>query len=183
MYTIKNTKKVQALLKQKKRTYRTSDLSVLWNISNSNTLRVTINRYVKRGILYGVYRGLYSTVPVEKLDKYELGCAIAGPLSYVSTETVLKDQGIILQRVLAVTLVGRRSKDVTINDTRYLCRAMKKEVLVNRKGILSRDNYQIAGKERAMADMLHYDPRYYFDNEKGVNKAKLNNFISSIKYK
>ena len=99
MYRIRNTSKQKTLLEQDIRIFRTSDLAVLWEIENKNTLWTTIKRYIQRKILYRIHKGLYSTVPLKKLDKYELGCAVSGQLSYVSAETVLQNSGIIMQNV------------------------------------------------------------------------------------
>ena len=70
MYMIRN--KAGALLQVDRQIFGSNDLAILWNISNRNTLLKTIERYVKRNILFRIYKGLYSTVPVEKLDKYLL---------------------------------------------------------------------------------------------------------------
>lgn len=182
MYSLRDTSKQKILLEQDKNIFRTSDLAVLWNIEKKNTLYTTVKRYVNRNILYRIQKGLYSTMPITKLHPYELGCAIAGPLSYVSTETVLSNQGVIMQEVRQITLVGRKSKEFDLNDNSYICRYLNEEFLVNRIGIDTKDSYSISTKERAVADLHHFNPKYFFDNQEAINKEKLEKIKSEIGY-
>jgi hypothetical protein len=43
--------------------YHTGDLAVLWDISNKNTLHTTISRYIRKGILFPIYKAVYATIP------------------------------------------------------------------------------------------------------------------------
>ncbi len=182
MYSLRDTSKQKILLEQDKNIFRTPDLAVLWNIEKKNTLYTTIKRYVNRNILYRIQKGLYSTLPISKLHPYELGCAISGPLSYISTETVLANQGVIMQDVRQITLVGRKNKEFKINDKSYICRYLNKEFLVNRAGINTKKHYSIATKQRAAADLYHFNPKYFLDNEEAIEKASLEKIKSTIGY-
>lgn len=180
MYIIKN--KVGALLQVDRQIFGSNDLAILWNISNRNTLLKTIERYVKKNILFRIYKGLYSTVPVEKLDKYLLGCAVAGSFSYVSAESVLIDNGIILQEGHAITLFGTKSKNIVIGENRYICRYLNLKYLLNRAGIENRNGYDIATVERAVADIEHINSMYYMDNELSIDRCSVNKLKETLGY-
>lgn len=175
--------KQKVLLEQEVRIFKTSDLAVLWEIENKNTLWTTIKRYIERSILYKIHKGLYSTMPLERLDKYELGCAASGQLSYVSAETVLQNSGIIMQNITQITLFGKKKKQFEIGGTAYLCRHLNERFLLNRAGIEDNWQFSVATPERAMADILHINKQYYFDNEMAINKKKLSTISREVGYK
>jgi predicted transcriptional regulator of viral defense system len=183
MYPKGNRYYQKALLEHDQHVFRTADLAVLWGISNKNTLRTTIKRYMQRGILYPIMRGLYSTRSLNKLHPYELGCAIAGSYSYVSTETVLSHEGIINQIPHAITLIGKKKKDVTIAGQRFAVRVFAEKFLVQRVGIHETPTYSIASLERAVADMLHIRSTYYFDNMVSFDQKKVDEMIVKIGYR
>ncbi|MDA1338242.1 MAG: hypothetical protein O2871_02670, partial [bacterium] len=120
MYKTRNTNKQSILLKQDRNIFSLNDLATLWGIENRGTLTTTVRRYKEKSILYSLKKGLYSVLPIEKLDVYELGCALCGSFSYVSTETVLVNDGIIMQGLNAVTLVGQKNMSFTIGDNQYI---------------------------------------------------------------
>jgi|GEM_PF-333549 hypothetical protein len=53
--------KMVKLLQSSKKDWMIDELGEFWQIKNRNTLYTTIKRYVKRGMLFRVGRGLYST--------------------------------------------------------------------------------------------------------------------------
>lgn len=182
MYITRNTGKQKILLQTNQRLFTTSDLALLWDIQNRNTLIKTIQRYTKRGILFKIYKGLYSTLPQKDLDKYELACAIGGPFSYVSAETVLVKHGIILQDVKKVTLFGKKQKEITIGDTTYLCRYLNVRFLLNRSGINDEKGYSVATVERALADIRYINPKFFVDNDISVNEKEIIKLSKEIGY-
>ena len=116
--------------------YHTNDLAILWNIPNKNTLYTTIKRYVQKGVLIPIYKGLYSTVPISQLDSMELGKAIIHRYTYLTTESVLAQEGIISQATYAHTFVSSISKRITVGDVSFRFRKLKDEYLFNPTGIL-----------------------------------------------
>ncbi len=170
------------LLGQESHIFRTSDLAVLWGIMNKNTLLTTIRRYVQREILYPIQKGMYATIPLNKLHPYELGCALAGSSSYVSTETVLQTEGIIMQQVQTITLFGAKAMSKTVGSGSYLVRYLHPKYLLNRTGIVEKSIYAVASIERAIADMLYIEPTYYFDNEKATSAAQVVKLSKEIGY-
>ena len=156
--------KLDILLKSKEKLFHTQDLALLWEIENRNTLYTTIKRYVQKGILIQITKGLYSTVPVHEIDKFELGTALIHKFRYVSCETVLFLEGVINQMVYPITFVSSVSQRIGFNGTMYIYRQAKPEILLNPENIIQKDGYFMATKERAISDMLYFNPKYYFDN-------------------
>jgi len=182
MYSKRNTDKQKILLQSEKRIFRTSDLALLWDISNRNSLLKTIERYVEKGILYRIYKGLYSTLPLKNLQEYEIGCAIGGSFSYISGETVLSKNGIILQDVKKVTLFGKKQKEVVVDNKVYLCRYLNDKFLLNRVGIDDEKGYAVATPERALADIRYINPKFFVDNELSFDEKKIDILSKEIGY-
>lgn len=158
--------KLNILLKSGERLFHTQDLALLWGIINRNTLYTTIKRYVQKGILIQITKGLYSTVDINEIDKYQLGTALIHKYCYISCETVLFNEGVINQVVYPITFVSSVSTKIEFNGTIYIYRQAKPEVLLNPEGIMQKDGYFISSKERAISDMLYFNPKYYFDSLK-----------------
>jgi len=164
MYTKRNTNKLKSLFSIDKRIFRASELALLWGITNQNTLKITLARSVKRGVFFRLKRGLYSTVTPSQLDPYEYGCAMSGPLSYVSTETILSQVGAINQLPNKITLFGQKSFEFSLGDQHYLCRYLHPHYLSNRNGVIDSPRSSHATPPRALYDLYHISPKYYVDN-------------------
>jgi len=171
------------LIKLDRKLYHTNDLAILWGISNKNTLYTTIKRYIKRGILIPVFKGLYSTVPISQLDPLSLGQAIIHNKAYFSTESVLFEAGVITQQTYMYTFVSTISKQVTVNGMTFLYRKMKDDYLNNPVGVEPKDGYFAATVERAMADMLYFNPSYHFDMVDVIDWEKVHNIQAKVGYK
>jgi len=161
--------RINELLKLDKKLYHSQDLAVLWGISNKNTLYTTIKRYIKRGILIPIYKGLYSTISTDRLDPLELGAAIIHKYTYVSTETILAKAGIISQMIYSYTFISSVSKKVVYDKYSFNYRKLKDEYLHNTNGINLINGIYTASPERAVADMLYFDPSYHFDTVNTIN--------------
>ncbi len=182
MLTNKTENRIKILLEDGRGIYHTQDLAVLWGVSNENTLRKIISRYIKRGLLKSIYKGFYSTLPLEKIDPFYLGVRALKRYGYVSTESILKENGVIFQDIKYITLVSDISKRMKIKDYSFLVRKMKEEYLYNSAGILFSEGIAKASLERAVADMLYFNPHYYFDNEKNINWKKVKEIKNIIGY-
>jgi len=145
---------------------------VLWAIQDKNTLWTTIKRYVASGKLYRIKKGVYSKLPLNKLNDYEVACVLCGPLSYITLETVLSKAGAILQNIRPITLAGQKSQTINFGNKTLQCKQMKPEYLVNRTDIDDTKTFSQATPERALADLLYYKPKYYLDNPLAVNQEK-----------
>ena len=175
--------KINILLKQDKKLFHTQDLALLWNITNRNTLLTTIKRYVKKHILYSIYKGFYSVVPVKQLDAIELGICALHDFSYLSTESVLVQHGIIQQQINYITLLSNVSRTFQIGGYYYKVRKLKDEFLFNETGISVKNGIKIADLERAVTDMLYYNKYYYFDGQELIDWDKVEHIKKMLGYK
>ncbi len=164
-------KYLNILLKSNQQLFHTSDLALLWGISNENTLYTTIKRFVKKGVLLTIHKGFYSTVPLKRLNPVLLGIRYLNKYAYLSCESVLSQAGIINQYSKTVTLISDRSRKFEIADHKYIVRKMTPRLLFNDAGIKKTVNgYKIASVERAAVDMLHFNPKFHFDGFNLIDK-------------
>ena len=174
--------RINELIKSDCNIYHTNDLAILWNIANKNTLYTTIKRYVQKSVLIPIYKGLYSTVPISQLDPLELGRAVIHRYTYLTTESVLAQAGIISQATYAFTFVSSLSKKVNVGNYNFLFRKLKDEYLFNPTGIENQDGNFIATTERAVADILYYNPKYHFDFSASIDFEKVRCIQKEIGY-
>jgi len=174
--------RISELIKLDHKIYHTNDLAVLWDIANKNTLYTTIKRYVQKGVLIPIYKGLYSTVPISQLDPLELGKAIIHRYTYLTTESVLVQAGVIAQATYAYTFVSDLAKKVTVGSMLFLFRQLKDEYLYNPTGIVNQNGIFLATTERAAADMLYYNPKYHFDIPESIDFEKVKSIQQEVGY-
>jgi predicted transcriptional regulator of viral defense system len=174
--------KINELLKLNRKLFHTNDLAILWGIANRHTLYMTITRYLDKGILFPIYKGLYSVAPLNVLNPLELGKAIIHRYTYLSTESVLAQAGIISQMVYDYTFVTNQSKRVSIGEYSFRFRQLKDEYLYNPTGIVDQSGIFIATPERAAADMLYFNPKYHFDIPQSIDFAKVKTIQKEIGY-
>jgi len=174
--------RINKLLKEKNTLFHTQDLAVLWGITNRNTLYTTIKRYVEKGIFAPIYKGFYTTVDLDQLDPVSLGIRALHGYAYLSTETVLGRAGVIFQLSSQITLVSSLSKIISIGDQSYRVRSMRDEFLYNNLEISMENGIPIASPERAMADLLYFNPHYYFDNWKALDIKKVRSIQKEVGY-
>lgn len=152
--------------------FHTNDLAVLWQIKDRNTLYTTLKRYVQQGLLYRIWRGMYSLKPVEQLDHFFIGVKAVHGYAYVSMETVLFQSGIINQYPHAIALISNVSRRFIIGEQAYVCRKLADQYLYQTIGVSERNGVRFADPERAVADMLYFNPRAYFDAPIDWKKVK-----------
>jgi hypothetical protein len=174
--------RLNELIKSDRTIYHSNDLAILWDISNKNTLYTTIKRYVQKGILIPIYKGLYSTIPLPELDPLELGRAIIHRYTYLTTESVLVQAGIISQVTYAYTFASSLSKMVTVGSFSFRFRQLKDEFLYNPAGIVNKDGNFVATTERAVADMIYFNPNYHFDFSGSIDFEKVRRLQKEIGY-
>lgn len=155
--------RIALLAKTGERIFHTEDLANLWNIQNKNTLRVTLKRYIDNGLIYRIYRGFYSLIPIGEIDPVLIGTRALHRFCYLSTETVLRREGYILQSVDCFTFVSSKSLRLIIGGYVFKSRQLNEQYLYNPEGVLLSDGVKIATLERAICDMLYFNPNYHFD--------------------
>ncbi len=174
--------RIDQLLKQNQKLFHTQDLALLWEIENNNTLYTTIKRYVQKGILIPIHKGFYSTLPLSNINLFLLGIGYLHSFSYVSTETVLSNEGIVFQKTNYITLISNTSKKFKIGDIWYHARKLKERYLYNESGIETKDNVRIATVERAVSDLIYFDPLYHFDLNTHINWKKVKKIQKEVGY-
>ena len=174
--------RIDSLLKLKEKLFHTGDLALLWGITNKNTLYTTIKRYVQKGILIPIHKGFYSTVPIDQINPFKLAIGYLHRFTYVSCETVLIREGIIFQKENYLTLVSSVSKKFIIADHSYFVRQLKDNYLYYDRGIDNVNGVMTANVERAVADLLYFNPKYYFDNKKKINWKKVKEMQKDVGY-
>jgi len=165
--------------------FHVDDLANLWRVDNQKSLRQTLSRYAKRGLLHRVYRGMYSVKDIGKIDPNYLGLKATHGVAYVSCETVLYSAGIINQPPHEVTIVSEKSRHFKIGDNRYWSRQLNSKFLFNDLGVDMVGSVRIASSERAVADMIYFNPKRYFDavNSKIINWKKVTEIVRAVGYK
>ncbi|MBD3244447.1 MAG: hypothetical protein GF335_00450 [Candidatus Moranbacteria bacterium] len=176
--------RIARLLKVKKQLFHIDELASLWSIDDDNLLRVTLSRYVKKGILNRVYRGFYVVQDLENIDPVKLGQKSYHAYCYLSTESVLVTEGLISQKINYITLIGSRPKRFKIGSNSYYVRQLKNEFLYNDIGIDQKNGIFLASRERAVADLLYFNPNYYLDgmNSNLIDWNKVKDIQQQIGY-
>lgn len=132
-------------------------------MTNANTVRVTLHRLTRSGVLHRIQRGLYSIVPPASIDPVTLGVAVLHRFCYLTTESVLVREGYILQDIGAVTFASAVSRRLELLGRRIVSRRLHPRFLHNHCGLEFCSGMLQATPERAIADMLYFDPWYHFD--------------------
>jgi hypothetical protein len=174
--------RINELIKIDHKIYHTNDLAILWGITNKNTLYTAIKRYVQKGVLIPIYKGLYSTVPLSQLNPLELGRAIIHRYTYLSTESVLVQAGVLTQATYMYTFVSSLPKKVKVGSVAFLFRRLKDEYLYHPAGILYQNGIFIATAERAAADLHYFNPKYYFDLPERIDWERVKSIQKEVGY-
>lgn len=163
--------------------FHSDDLANLWHITNENTLYTTLKRYTERGLLFRIHKGFYAIKPPAQIDPLLLGIKALHDYSYVSTETILAEEGMIQQEVSVITLISGKIKRFSVAGHRYYSRKLTDEFLYQPNGIITTPSgVRKATRERAMADLLHFNPRAYVDAVNLIDWKKVRALQKEIGY-
>jgi len=162
--------------------FHVQDLASLWQIKNPSTLYMLLNRYAKKGLLFRIYKGFYSIKPIEQIDPVKLGIKALHSFAYVSNETVLARAGIIQQNIYGITFVSSQSKKFSIGDNCYYSRKLKDQYLYQSAGIINENGIKTATIERAVADLLYFNSKVYFDAARLIDWKKVKQIQKEIGY-
>ncbi len=157
---------ILTLLRSKNTVFTFKDLSLVWNETDANLIKKRVYRYVKKGKLYPIRRGIYAKD--ENYDKNELATRIYTP-AYISLESVLAKEGIVFQSYNQIFVVSYLTRKIACDGQIYVFRRIKDTILTNSLGIEKKDNYHIASKERAFLDTIYLNKNYHFDNLSSLN--------------
>lgn len=157
---------LSAILRSPKTVFTLKDIALLWHEPTSEAVRVRLNYYVNKGDLYRIRKGLYAKS--QAYDKLELATRILTP-AYVSFETVLVREGLIFQYYETIFAASYTTREIAIENQIFSYRKIKTAVLINTAGVYHAGEIAIAGKERALLDILYLSPAYHFDNLRSIN--------------
>lgn len=132
---------------------------------NYESLQDRLYYFAKTGKIKRLNRGIYAK---EMYDPYEAANKMYRP-SYISLETVLSKAGAVFQHYERIFAVSYVTRSITVDKSEIQYRRLKKEILVNMKGIEQKNNYFIANVERAFLDSIYLYKNYYFDNLGVIN--------------
>ncbi len=163
--------------------FHSDDLANLWHITNKNTLYTTLKRYADHGLLFRIYKGFYAIKPPTEIDPPLLGIKALHGYAYVSTETILAEEGIIQQSLPAITLVSSKTKRFSVAGAAYYSRKLSDEFLHQPNGIITGPNgVRKATRERAMADLLYFNPHAYVDAARLMDWKKVRALQKKVGY-
>ncbi|MFA6256055.1 MAG: hypothetical protein WC606_02620 [Candidatus Absconditabacterales bacterium] len=164
------------LINTGKTVFTSEEMGLILGIENKHTLKNSIQRLSKSGILYHHPGNIRS---LKTYDHMELASKLRKK-SYISLETVLQSAGIIFQDYShTITLVSDNSVSHEIEGKIYQFSKIKDTILANSLGIINTGKYMIASPERALCDRIYLTPQYYFDNLSNLNIGLLSK-LSSI---
>jgi len=130
--------------------FHIDDLANLWHITNKNTLYTALKRYTGQGLLFRIHKGFYAIKPPVEVDPLLLGIKALHGYAYVSTETILAEEGIVQQEVPAITLISSKTKRFSITGHHYYSRKLADKFLYQPNGIITVPNgVRKATRERA----------------------------------
>ncbi len=162
--------------------FHASDLAALWQISNKNTLNITLSRYCKHRLIQRVYKGLYSLIPIEQQEPWVVGLVGLHSFGYISAESVLFHEGIIHQPPQAETLISSISKNMQIGPYCYHVRQLADHFLFQSIGVISEKRLKRASISRAVADILYYNPLSFFDQSRCLNWKEVRKIQEQVGY-
>lgn len=164
--------------------FHAGDLANLWKIESKNTLHTTLKRYAQRELLFRIYKGFYALKAIKNINEWLLGIKALHQFAYVSTETILAKKGLIQQNVPTTTMISSRSKRFMIGERSYRSRKLSDKYLFNSAGVVVDCNgVKKATTERAIADLLYFNPKYYFDAQDIIDWKKVKKIQKAVGYK
>jgi predicted transcriptional regulator of viral defense system len=158
------------ILRSKATVFSFKDVLLATIEAKSELLKRRLHYYIQIGELYHIRRGFYAKD--KNYDKLELATKIFTP-SYVSFETVLRQEGIIFQYYSTIFVASYQTKEIVCDGKTYSFKKIKDTILLNNAGIENKGSYSIASKERAFLDVLYLNKDYYFDNLAPLNFDKV----------
>jgi len=173
--TDKGNKLQQLLTSSTKTVFTTGDIGKIWRYENYNSLIKRIEYFLKTDKLLKIKKGLFA-INGREIDNFELANKLRQP-SYISFETVLYREGLIFQPTNSITLASKESIRISLHKQKFLYRQLKDEILLQKKGILEKNNCFFASKERALLDILYISPSFSFDNLRNLDFAKIQSLL------
>jgi hypothetical protein len=157
--------KIQKLLTTTDKTvFKLRDFANIWGYNEYDSLKKIVKYYVNNGELKRISKGYYY-IADKGFNQFEFANKLRSS-SYISFETVLRENNVIFQYDEVITLASGDTESFLLEkpEMKFKFRKLKPSVLYNTDGIYEKDNYYIATKERALLDMLYINPKFQLDN-------------------
>ena len=163
------------IYKDKRTVFRLVDVAMLLPRRDNRNLSNGLNYYVRTGKLLSLRRGIFAK---PEYDPEELACSLYTP-SYLSLQYVLQKAGVVFQFDSRYTIVSYLNREIDIDGNRFCFRVIKGTNYIDRKGLVTRSNINIATPERAFLDVLYLNKDYYFDNINPIDKDAVYKILPS----
>src|SRR5438128_10890422 len=108
------------------------ELLLTKNETKTLLLKKRLSYYIKKGKLYHIRRGFYAKD--KNYDRLELASKIFTP-SYVSFETILRQEGVIFQYYSTIFVASYQTKEIVCDGQTYSFKKIKDTILLNSAGI------------------------------------------------
>jgi len=142
------------------------ELALLFPSIVYSLLKRRLSYYVLTGKLKKLRRGIYAK-PTFEPD--ELVQKIYAP-SYISLQTVLMREGILFQPYTTIFAASYLTREIIINSSiRISYHTLPSKILLCKNGLIEKNGYSIASKERAFLDMIYIHKNYHIDNLTSIN--------------
>ena len=172
--------KIKSILKNY---FTLTDLKKIGILSEAS-LKVSINRLVKKKELFRLIRGVYTT-DITTVDWEQLACEIYHP-AYLSFEWVLAKYGILSQQPINLTLAtSNPTKKIETVDNAIFYHHLQPDLFW---GYEQKENILEATPEKALVDLAYLSLNGYakFDveemNLKNINKKTIKQHLHKINY-
>jgi hypothetical protein len=166
VYIMKKDFYIYEIFRAKNTVFTPTELALLWREKNKKNLYERLRYYKETEKLLQIKKGFYAKD--KDYERFEFGTKHYKP-SYISLNTVLQMEGIIFQYYETIYLSSYLSREITVDEQNYNYKKISNEILLNPKGLIEKEFYYIASKERAFLDAVYLYKDYYFDNLNPLN--------------
>ena len=151
--------KLTKLLQSGLKVFTLDDLGIIWGQRTRSDTRQSARDYAAQGDLIRLKPGVY-TIPNQNPNVHAVANKLLAP-SYVTGLSVLTKEGLSFQYTNRVFSVARYHKSYEIDDKIFVYSQVKASVLYNPLGLDGAAKVAIAGKERAITDLIYLNKGHY----------------------
>jgi hypothetical protein len=158
-----------SLYKLPQTVFTLQEIALLFPKIPYENLKKRMSYVAASGAIKKLTRGVYAK---DQFNVLELANKLYVP-SYVSLETVLQKAGVTFQYYESIFAVSYLSRTMKVGGYTIVYRRMKKEILLNKRGVEEQGCVVIASPERAFLDAVYLYKQYHFDNLGALNWEKI----------
>ncbi len=160
---------IYSINKSKATVFTPVEMALLWSETDRDKVHDRLRYYKKANRLIQIKRGFYAQD--DSYNKFEFATKQYKP-SYISLNTVLTQEGVIFKYYETIYICSYLSRDIKVDNQNYRYKKLADEILLNPKGLIEKEFYFQASKERAFLDAIYLYKDYYFDNTHGMDWDK-----------